>query len=210
MIQVALIEDIDDIRKGLAQIINSGEGIECLYNFANAENALDVLSVQPVDVVLADINLPGSMDGIELVRRLKPIHPQMQFMMCTVYENSELVFKALKMGATGYILKNTPPPRLLDAIREIHAGGSPMSAQIARMVITMFQKPTSSDALKLLTPREQELLFALAEGYRYKEISDKVSLSIDTISTHIRNIYRKLEVHCRAEAVNKIFPRQEF
>jgi len=207
MIKVAIVEDIDDIRKGLAMIINSSDDIECKHTFSNAEKAFEVLSVQPVDVVLVDINLPGGMNGIELVHRLKPIHPDMQFMMCTVYEDSELVFKALKVGATGYILKNTQPAKMLEAIREIHSGGSPMSAQIARTVILTFHKPAVNDATHLLTKREQELLELLAQGFRYKEIADKLSLSIDTIRTHIRNIYRKLEVQSRAEALNKIYPR---
>ena len=207
MIKVAIVEDIDDIRKGLAMIINSSDDTECKHTFSNAEKAFEVLSVQPVDVVLVDINLPGGMNGIELVHRLKPIHPDMQFMMCTVYEDSELVFKALKVGATGYILKNTQPAKMLDAIREIHSGGSPMSAQIARTVILTFHKPAVNDTTHLLTRREVELLDLLAQGFRYKEIADKLSLSIDTIRTHIRNIYRKLEVQSRAEALNKIYPR---
>jgi DNA-binding NarL/FixJ family response regulator len=207
MIKVAIVEDIDDIRKGLAMIINSNDGIECKYAFADAEKAFDVLSVQPVDVVLVDINLPGGINGIELVHRLKPIHPAMQFMMCTVYEDSELVFKALKEGATGYILKNTQPAKLVEAIREIHEGGSPMSAQIARTVIQTFRKPVVNEVAHLLTRREKELVDLLAQGFRYKEIADKLCISIDTIRTHIRNIYRKLEVQSRAEALNKIYPR---
>jgi DNA-binding NarL/FixJ family response regulator len=207
MIQVAIVEDIDDIRKGLAMIINASDAAECKHTFANAEKAFEVLNVQPVDVVLVDINLPGGMNGIELVHQLKPIHPTMQFMMCTVYEDTDLVFKALKAGATGYILKKTQPDKLIEAIKEIHEGGSPMSAQIARKVITSFQQPMVREATQLLTRREQELLELLAQGFRYKEIADKLFLSIDTIRTHIRNIYRKLEVQSRAEALNKIFPR---
>lgn len=206
MIKVAIVEDIDDIRKGLAMIVNTNDGLECKHTFADAEKALAVLSVQPVDVVLVDINLPGGINGIELVQKLKPEHPHMQFMMCTVYEDSELVFKALKVGATGYILKKTPPAKLLEAIQEIYEGGSPMSAQIARKVISSFQKPVVNEAAQVLTKREQELLELLSQGYRYKEIADQLSLSIDTIRTHIRNIYRKLEVQSRAEALNKIYP----
>ncbi|MBL7862589.1 MAG: response regulator transcription factor [Cyclobacteriaceae bacterium] len=206
MIKVAIVEDIDDIRKGLAMIVNTNDSLECKHTFADADKAFAVLSVQPVDVVLVDINLPGGINGIELVHKLKPVHPHMQFMMCTVYEDSELVFKALKVGATGYILKKTPPAKLLEAIQEIYEGGSPMSAQIARKVISSFQKPVLNDVTQLLTKREQELLDLLAQGFRYKEIADKLSLSIDTIRTHIRNIYRKLEVQSRAEALNKIYP----
>lgn len=208
MIRVAIVEDIDDIRKGLSVIINEGVDIECTANFSTAEKAFEVLSRQPVDVVLADINLPGAMNGIDLMRELKAIHPDMQFLMCTVYEDSELVFKALKIGASGYILKNMPPHKIQEAIREIHAGGSPMSAPIARMVINSFQQSSvvPNEAIKLLTSREQELLRLLADGYRYKEISDKMFISINTIRSHIRNIYRKLEVQSRIEAINKIYP----
>lgn len=206
MIKVAIVEDIDEIRKGLAMIVNTNDSLECKHTFTDAEKAFEVLSVQPVDVVLVDINLPGGINGIELVQKLKPLHPVMQFMMCTVYEDSDLVFRALKVGATGYILKKTPPAKLLEAIQEIYMGGSPMSSQIARKVISSFQKPAVPDAALLLTKREQELLDLLAQGFRYKEIADQLSLSIDTIRTHIRNIYRKLEVQSRAEALNKIYP----
>lgn len=207
MIKVAIVEDVDDIRKGLAMIINSHDHIECKYTFPDADKALEVLSVQPVDVVLVDINLPGKINGIDLVEKLKPLHPHMQYMMCTVYEDADLIFKALKVGATGYILKKTPPPKLVEAIFEIQEGGSPMSSQIARKVITSFQQPAVHDVAQLLTKREQELLELLVQGFRYKEIADKLSLSIDTIRSHIRNIYRKLEVQSRAEALNKIYPR---
>lgn len=207
MIQVAVVEDINDIRKGLAMIVNSDDKLECKHTFANAEKAIDVLSVQPVDVVLMDINLPGKLNGIDCVQKLKLLHPAMQFMMCTVYEDTELVFKALKVGATGYILKKTPPEKLIEAIKDIRSGGSPMSAQIARKVITSFQQPAHTEAVHLLTKREQELLELLAQGFRYKEIADQLFVSIDTIRSHIRNIYRKLEVQSRAEALNKIYPR---
>lgn len=207
MIKVAIVEDIDDIRKGLAMIINSSDSTECKHTFSDAEKAFEVLSVQPVDVVLVDINLPGGINGIELVQKLKPLHESMQFMMCTVYEDTDLVFKALKVGATGYMLKKTESAKMLEAINEIYSGGSPMSAQIARKVISSFQKPVVNDVVHLLTKRELELLNLLEQGYRYKEIADKLFLSIDTIRTHIRNIYRKLEVQSRAEALNKIYPR---
>lgn len=208
MLQVAVVEDIDDIRKGLAMIINANDDTECKHTFGNAEKAYEVLSVQPVDVVLVDINLPGVMNGIDLVQKLKPQHPDMQFMMCTVYEDNELIFKALKVGATGYILKKTQPEKLVEAIHEIVTGGSPISALIARKVISSFQQPNISDAVQLLSKREKELLDLLAQGYRYKEIADKLFLSIDTIRSHIRHIYRKLEVQSRAEALNKAFPRK--
>jgi DNA-binding NarL/FixJ family response regulator len=167
-----------------------------------------MLSLQPVDVVLMDINLSGEVNGIECVRQLKAVQPAMQFMMCTVYEDSDLIFKALTVGATGYVLKTIEPGRLIEAIREINVGGSPMSSPIARKVISSFQQPAMRDPVHLLSKRENELLDLLASGYRYKEIADKLSLSIETIRTHIRNIYRKLEVQSRTEAVNKAFHRR--
>jgi DNA-binding NarL/FixJ family response regulator len=208
MIRVAIVEDIEDIRKGLSMIINSAEGIECKFTFPTAEQAIPVLSLEPVDVVLMDINLPGDINGIECVMKLKELQPTMQFMMCTVYEDSDLVFRALKVGATGYILKTTQPQRMIEAIKEIHEGGSPMSAQIARKVISSFQEPAVSEPVHLLSKRENELLELLAKGYRYKEIADKLFLSIETIRTHIRNIYRKLEVQSRTEALNKAYPKK--
>ncbi len=208
MIKVAIVEDVDEIRKGLCMMINADEEVECKYTFPTAEKAIRILSLQPVDVVLMDINLPGQLNGIECVQKLKAIHPQMQFMMCTAYEDTELVFNALKVGATGYILKTMQPAKLIESIKEIYAGGSPMSAQIARKVISSFQKPVLEEPVHVLSKRENELLDLLAKGYRYKEIADRLFLSIETIRTHIRNIYRKLEVQSRTEALNKAFPRR--
>jgi DNA-binding NarL/FixJ family response regulator len=207
MIQVAIVEDLEEIRKGLSMIINGAEGVECKHTFSTAESAIPVLSLQPVDVVLMDINLSGEMNGIECVMKLKQLQPSMQFMMCTVYEDGDLIFNALRVGATGYVLKTIEPARLIDAIREIYGGGSPMSAQIARKVISSFQQPLVHEPNQLLSKRENELLELLARGYRYKEIADKLFLSIETIRTHIRNIYRKLEVQSRTEALNKAFPK---
>jgi DNA-binding NarL/FixJ family response regulator len=207
MIQVAIVEDVEEIRKGLSMIINAADGVECKHTFSTGDNATQILSLEPVDVVLMDINLPGKINGIECVQRLKSIHPQMQFMMCTSFEDSELIFKALKAGATGYILKSIQPSRLIEAINEIYAGGSPMSAQIARKVISSFHKPAAPEPTHLLSKRELELLELLSKGYRYKDIAEKLFLSIETIRTHIRNIYRKLQVQSRTEALNKTFPR---
>lgn len=206
MISVAIIEDIKDIREGIASILDISEGFTCNHKFQTGEAAVETLSKEPVDVVLVDINLPG-ISGIECIKQLKPIHSQMQFMMCTVYEDDEHIFNALKAGATGYILKKTEPGKLLDAIKDLYQGGSPMNAQIARKVISSFQPPgnTKNASLDMLTTREQELLQLLAQGLRYKEIADKLFLSTDTVRTHIRNIYRKLEVQSRTEAINKVF-----
>lgn len=204
MIQVAIVEDIADIREGWAAILDMSDGFHCTYTFANAETAFLTLKEHPVDVVLMDIKLPG-MSGIECMKLLKPMQPQMQFMVCTVYEDDEHIFNALKAGATGYILKKTEPGKMLESIRDLYNGGSPMNALIARKIISSFQKPGPEVHLQALTQREQELLQLLAQGLRYKEIAVQLSLSTDTVRTHIRNIYRKLEVQSRTEAINKVY-----
>lgn len=206
MIRVAIVEDIKDIREGIASILDISEGFSCVHKFQSGETAVETLKKDPVDVVLMDINLPG-ISGIECIKQLKPVSSTMQFMMCTVYEDDEHIFNALKAGATGYILKKTEPGKLLDAIKDLYEGGSPMNAQIARKVIGSFQhiNPTTSVSLEMLTSREKELLQLLARGLRYKEIADQLYLSTDTVRTHIRNIYRKLEVQSRMEAINKVF-----
>jgi len=156
--------------------------------------------IQP-DVVLMDINLPG-MNGVECVRRLKPLVPATQIIMLTVYQNAENIFNALAAGATGYLLKQTPPEELLTAIQEVHAGGSPMSSHIARKIVQSFQRPvTTSSESQTLTPREAEVLELLAKGFLYKEIADATKVTYATVHTHIRHIYEKLHVRSRTEAV---------
>lgn len=206
MIRVAIVEDIKDIREGIASILDISEGFSCVHKFQSGEKAVETLKKDPVDVVLMDINLPG-INGIDCIIKLKQLNSTMQFMMCTVYEDDEHIFNALKAGATGYILKKTEPGKLLDAIKDLYEGGSPMNAQIARKVIGSFQQinPSANVSLEMLTPREKELLQLLAKGLRYKEIADQLYLSTDTVRTHIRNIYRKLEVQSRMEAINKVF-----
>ena len=203
-IRVGIVEDTRDIREGLAMLINASEGFVCTHACPDAEDALEKLIVNPPDVVLMDINLPGML-GPECVRKLKPVCPNTQFMMCTVYEEDEHIFESLKSGATGYILKKTPPDKLLEAITDIHNGGSPMTGGIARKVMSSFvpAAPASNE----LSSREFEILEALAKGFRYKEIADKLFISIDTVRSHIRNIYEKLQVHSRTEALNKVFPK---
>jgi DNA-binding NarL/FixJ family response regulator len=204
-IRVAIVEDTKDIREGLALLINASEGFVCTHICPDAEDALVKLPGDPPDVVLMDINLPG-MSGPECVKKLKPICPDTQFLMCTVYEEDEHIFESLKSGATGYILKKTPPDKLLEAIRDIHNGGSPMTGGIARKVMASFV-PAAPVAANELSTREFEILEALAKGFRYKEIADKMFISIDTVRSHIRNIYEKLQVHSRTEALNKVFPK---
>jgi DNA-binding NarL/FixJ family response regulator len=202
-IKIALVEDDKKVREGLKALICGTPGFNCIAAYANAEEALEELPQQQPDVVLMDINLPG-MSGIECVKTLKARQPDLQIIMLTVYEDDEQIFQSLAAGAVGYILKKTPPARLLEAIEEVHRGGSFMSSQIARRVVEVFQqKDLSAKNTAALSHRENEILSCLAKGYRYKEIADQLSLSIETVRTHIRNIYEKLHVHSRTEAVLK-------
>ena len=202
-IQVALVEDDDEIRANLAHRINGAPAFRLTGAYADAESALASLPQQKPDVVLMDINLPG-MDGVECVRRLKPRMAATQFVMLTVYEDSNRLFKSLVAGASGYLLKRTKPANLLAAIREAHLGGSPMTPQIARLVVQHFQHASEPSAgIEKLTPREREVLDQLSKGFRYKEIVDNLTISDGTLHSHIRNIYEKLHVHSRTEAVVK-------
>ena len=204
MIKVVIVEDIKEIREGLQLLINSNKAFSCPTTYSNAEEALSSIPASLPDVVLMDIHLPG-INGIEAVRGLKAKYPGIQFIMSTVYEDDENIFESLKAGATGYLLKKTSPDKILDAITEVYNGGSPISAQIARKVISAFQKKDPVDASNELTPKEKEILKALAKGLRYKEIADEMQISMDTVRTHVRHIYEKLQVQSRMEAVNKIY-----
>lgn len=204
MISIAIIEDDLVTRESLKTIVQTTEGFECAGAFADAETGLDFLTGHPADIVLMDIHLPV-MDGVECVRRLKSIHPEMQFIMCTIFRDEDSVFNALKAGATGYLLKNDDPGKIVEAIHEIRAGGSPMTSQIARRVLESFKSPAVNDDINLLTKRENEMLCLLVKGLRYKEIADKLFISTATVRTHIYNIYQKLHVQSRQDAVNKIF-----
>jgi DNA-binding NarL/FixJ family response regulator len=207
VIRVAIIEDTDEIREGLGVLINGSEGFRCIASYATAEAALRDLPRQNPDVVLMDINLPG-MSGIECTRAMKARCPTVPVMMLTIYENDDQIFESLKAGASGYILKKTPPAKLLESIQELHSGGSPMSSQIARKVVSAFQlMAPSSRETENLSKREQEILSYLARGYRYKEIADALFISVETVRTHLRNIYEKLHVRSRAEAVLKVYPK---
>lgn len=207
MIHVAIIEDEKQIRESLAILINGSEGFACLHAFENAEDAITAIPGLEVDVVLTDIHLPAK-DGIQCIAELKPLCPDVQFVMCTSFEDTDSVFRALKAGATGYLTKTTQPSKLLDAIVEVHKGGSPMSSHIARKVVASFTPDTpANQELQKLSGREKEILQLLSLGLRYKEIADKLFLSTETVRTHIRNIYEKLQVNSRTEALNKTFPR---
>ena len=207
VVTVAIVEDNHDIREGLALLINGAPGFKCIAACANAEEALVGLPVKQPDVILMDIQLPG-MSGIECIRELKLQLPDTQILMLTVFEDHDRIFQSLTAGATGYLIKKTPPAKLLEAIREIHRGGSPMTGQIARRVVEALRLvPLPADPELQLGKREQEILTHLAQGFLYKEIAAKLGISIDTVRSHIRIIYEKLQVRTRAEALLKAFPR---
>ena len=197
-IAVSIVEDDPQVRGSLAKLIEGSSGYRCVSRHASAENALQEIPEIKPDVVLMDINL-GVMNGVECVQRLKPLLPATQIIMLTVYQNTEHIFNALAAGATGYMLKQTPPDELLAAIKEVHAGGSPMSSHIARKIVQSFQQP----ATVALSPREAQVLDLLAKGFLYKEIADAMQLTYATVHTHIRHIYEKLHVRSRTQAVAK-------
>jgi DNA-binding NarL/FixJ family response regulator len=208
-IPVAIVEDNADIRKALEQIINMASGFELVCSCENGEDALVKLPIFEPKVVLMDINL-GGINGIEVVRILKKTQPEMLFMMCTVYEEDEKIYEALTSGASGYIIKKTTPSKLLEAIKELYEGGAPMSSQIARKVVLAFQqKPAAvtDGSLDVLSKRELEILEMLANGLVYKEITDKLHISSETVRKHVYNVYSKLHVSNRMEAVNKYYGR---
>ncbi|HWN93510.1 MAG TPA: response regulator transcription factor [Methylomirabilota bacterium] len=206
-ITVSIVEDSDQLRNTLTRVINRAEGFECVSNYPNAEAALDDLPKKNPNVVLMDINLPG-MNGVECVRKLKQVAPKIQIVMLTVYEDTENIFNALAAGASGYLLKRTTTPELLESIREVNRGGSPMTAHIARKVVLSFQKSAASvEATEDLSPREREVLDCLSQGFLYKEIAEKLGISYETVHTYIRRIYEKLQVRTRTEAVAKFLRR---
>lgn len=200
-IRVSIIEDDAPTRETLAEWIRRAEGFACVSEHASVEHALAHLPAARPEVVLMDINLPG-LSGIEGVRRLKRLLPDTQFVMLTVYEDADHIFDALAAGATGYLLKQTPWPDLLNAIKEVHSGGSPMTSNIARKVVQSFQAPARVGEVTVeLSRREQEVLDLLARGFLYKEIADALGLGVPTVNTYIRRIYEKLHVRSRGQAV---------
>lgn len=204
-IKVALVEDNPAVREGLAAILNGSPGFQCVCACESAQEAIEKLPSAAPQVVLMDINLPG-VSGIECTRRLKDRLPGLQIIMLTIEGDSERVFRSLAAGATGYLVKNTPPARILEAIEEVRRGGSPMSSHIARMLVRSFHQPTRPAPIETnLTAREEEVLSFVAQGYRSKEIADALGIGVRTIETHIRNIYEKLHVRSRAEAVARFY-----
>ncbi len=206
-ITVSIVEDNEQLRATLARVIGRADGFRCASHYGDAETALERLPKDKPEVVLMDINLPG-MNGVECVRRLKPLLPQAQIVMLTVYEDTENIFNALAAGAAGYLLKRTKSAELLEAIREVHRGGSPMTTHIARKVTQSFQRAgLSTQPTENLSEREQEVLDCLSQGFLYKEIADKLGISYETVHTYIRRIYEKLQVRTRTEAVAKFLKR---
>jgi len=207
-IKVAVIEDQEQTRSMLSSLISGHTGYECVGIFENAEDALKQVPKINPDVALMDIHLPG-MSGIQCVGKLKEGNPGTQFIMCTSLEDTDSIFNALQAGATGYLTKSTAPEKILEAITDAHNGGSPMSSQIARKVISFFQqKPERNKELEKLSAREQEILDYLAKGYRYKEIASVLFINIETVRKHIHNIYEKLQVNSRTDALNKVFHKK--
>jgi DNA-binding NarL/FixJ family response regulator len=206
-ITVSIVEDNEQLRGTLARVIGRAEGFKCLSQYGDAESALEGLPKDRPEVVLMDINLPG-MNGVECVRKLKPLVPQMQIVMLTVYEDTENIFNALAAGAAGYLLKRTKSAELLEAIREVNRGGSPMTTHIARKVTQSFHRAgPSQQATENLSEREREVLDCLSQGLISKEIAAKLGISYETVHTYIRRIYEKLQVRTRSEAVAKFLKR---
>ncbi|HAM72839.1 MAG TPA: DNA-binding response regulator [Verrucomicrobiales bacterium] len=219
VITVAIVEDDSNVRESFSRLLQRNADFTCVATFPSAEAAIEGLPAARPAVALVDINLPG-LSGVDCVRQLKPLHPEIQFVMLTVYENHDHVFSALVAGATGYLLKRTPPGELLDALRDVCRGGAPMSSQIARKVVESFTArhaapaatsptPAAEDKeLSQLSGREREILEQLAKGYLAKEIAERLGISFDTVRTYSRRIYEKLHVHSRAQAVAKLLRPQ--
>jgi DNA-binding NarL/FixJ family response regulator len=202
-IKVAIVDDDEGIRSGLVALIRRSTALKLTGDYPDAETALKEIPRKAPDVVLMDINLPG-MNGVECVRQLKAAVPAVQILMLTVYEDSDSLFNSFKAGASGYLLKRTASARLLEAIHDVHAGGSPMTPQLARRVVQFFSKPgDAASPVTRLTAGEKEFLDQLSNGYAYKEIADRMNISIDTVRSYVRTVYEKLHVHSRTEAVVK-------
>lgn len=204
MIQIGIVEDSRTTREGLETIINLSPEFRCACSFDTAEEAIQKMPRHAPEVVLMDIQLPG-ISGIECVARLKKLMPEVQFIMVTVYEDPDRIFSALRNGASGYLLKRSAPEQVLAAIRDVKNGGAPMSGEIARKVILHFRdQSTTAAEVEKLTPREREVLELVAHGFINKEIADRLSVSVEAIRWHLKNIYAKLHVHSRTEAALKL------
>jgi DNA-binding NarL/FixJ family response regulator len=203
IIRVVLVEDLRDVREGLAVLINGSPGLRCAASVRTMEEALRVIQANVPDVVLTDIGLPG-MSGIEGIRILKERYPELPMIALTVYDDDERIFDALCAGASGYLLKNTPPARLLEGLKEVASGGAPMSPEVARRVINLFREFRPPDrSPSRLTQQEIELLKLIVDGHSYKTAAAELGISTSTVSFHLQNIYSKLQVHSKSEAVAK-------
>jgi DNA-binding NarL/FixJ family response regulator len=208
MIRVSLIEDHAPTRENLVEVINATEGLSCISAYGSAELALKNLPADKPDVALVDINLPG-MNGVDCVAKLRQAMPGLRLLMLTTYEQSDLIFNALRAGASGYLLKNLPADELTDALKSVCAGGAPMSVQVARKVVEFFHQPSKPKGeFTELTSREQEVLALLATGLRYKEIAEKLNVTLHTVRSHATHIYDKLHVDSRTEATLKYLKKE--
>jgi len=203
MIKVAIVEDNDQFRKALETIITNERDTSLIGSYNSAEKAFIGLEQSPPDIAIVDISLPG-MRGTQLIVRLKDKLPHTQFMICSIHDDNDTIFEALKCGASGYILKDpVTADEIAKAIRDLYNGGSPMSPFIARKVIGTFQKPLINDVSSLLSQREKEVLALVSEGLLYKEIALRLDISAETVKKHLKNIYQKLHVQNKVEALNK-------
>lgn len=207
-IKVAIVEDLQEVADGLAAFLQQDAGLVLCGSFRTAEAAVIEIPLLQPDIVIMDINLPG-ISGIECVKKVKAVAPAIQFMMFTVYENNDQVFEALKAGASGYLLKKTPPLQIIESVKELYQGGSPMSASIARKLVDVFrqEQPGNDEAIKL-TPREREVLELTAKGLLYKEIAHQLGISFGTVRQHLYKVYEKLHVQNKTEAINKVYGKR--
>jgi len=208
-IKVVIVEDLEEVIEGLSAFIIQDDALQLTAVYRTAEAATLELPILKPDIVVMDINLPG-MTGIECIQKVKLVAPAIQFMMFTVYENNDQVLEALKAGASGYLLKKTPPLQIIESIKELHEGGSPMSSTIARKLVSIFQDDQSRLAEKAaaLSPREKQVLDSLSKGMLYKEIADELGISFHTVRQHIGKIYEKLHVQNKTEAINKVYGKR--
>ena len=202
MIRVIIVEDMERIREGLAVLLNGTDGLTCVAEYGSCEDMLAQVANDRPDLILMDIGLPG-MSGIEGIQRLRKTNPNVAVIMLTVYEDDDHIFRALCAGACGYLLKNTPPAKLVAAIEDAHAGGSPMTSRIARRVVTLFQRNFAGGDDVTLSEREHQVLTGLANGLTYKAIAAEHAIAVDTVRYHIRKIYDKLHVQSQTEAVSR-------
>jgi DNA-binding NarL/FixJ family response regulator len=205
-VRVSIVEDLAEIREGLVDLVTSDRELLMVGSFEDAESAVQQLPDLQADIVVMDINLPG-MSGIDCIKTIKEKCPGTQFMMFTVYENDDKVLQAMQAGATGYLLKRTKPEQILESIKELNQGGSPMSSNIARKLLNIFLQEKKVAKKEVLSDRENEVLQLLADGLLYKEIADRLYIGHGTVRQHLHNIYEKLHVNNRTEAVNKYFNR---